>query len=311
MEELERNNNNTKYFWMAIAVLTALCGGLGYLYLQERRLNAEKQEKIEKQIQDRLFAQAKIDSITRELSYKILEINKLGGEVASLKKVKDELEADRKMLSSKKITDFKAFELKINNYQKLLDEKDQDIARLKRDFGALANKNEELNSENEGLKNERKQLSDSISAVTARNRDLSEKVNMAAALRAETVNVYAISNRGRERDGGAYNARKIDKLRISFHLVDNPLTKLDDKDILMRILDPAGSVLSDMATGSGSFSYKGQELIYTAKKREHYTNTHQLVEIVYSRSQDYKPGKYQIELYSEGVLIGKGGFDVK
>jgi predicted nuclease with TOPRIM domain len=311
MEFQERNSTNTQYFWLAIGVLLALSAGLGYLYMRERQINQTKQELLEQQIQDRMLAKQKIDSITRELSAKILEINKLGGEVASLKKVKDELESDKNLLNAKKITDFKAFDLKINDYQKLLDEKDREISRLKADFGKLANKNEALNSENIGLKSERQQLSDSINAVTERNKLLAEKVTEAAALRAETINVYAISGKGKEKEGGNYNARKIEKLRIAFHLVDNPLTKLEDKEILMRLLDPSGSVQSDMAAGSGIFRYRGQEVIYTIKKTERYTNNHQTVEIIYNRSHEYRQGRYNIELYCEGFLIGRGSFEVK
>jgi hypothetical protein len=311
MEANERNNTNTKFFWLAIAVLTGLSIGLGYLYLHERKINMLKEEALEKQIQERLEAKVKIDSISQQLSFKILEINKLGGEVASLKKIKDQLEADKILLSARKIPDMRGFERKIADYQKVLDEKDIEIVKLRSAFGQLTNKNDQLNTENEGLKNERKQLSDSINAVTAQNKLLADKVTKAAALRAETINVYAISGRGRERDGGNYNARRIDKLRVSFHLVDNPLTALEEKDIFLRLLDPSGTVLSDMATGSGIFAYNGQDLIYTIKKRERYVNTHQLVEIIYSRNLDYKPGKYQIELYAEGYMIGRGGFDVK
>jgi predicted nuclease with TOPRIM domain len=318
IEAFERNKSNTKYFWTAIAILTILTLGLSYLYLQERKLNQIKEAKIEQQIRAQYHASHKIDSIQNEISYKILEINRLGGDVSVLKKIKDELIADKKLVDSKRVTDYKSFEQRIYNYEMVLKKKDDEILQLKKQYGELLSKNENLNTkyeslytENSGLKTERQQLADSINKVKATNRELSEKVTQASALRAETINVYAINSRGREKDGGNYSARKLEKLRISFHLAENNLTKTEPKEIVMRILDPSGTILADMATGAGVFLHKGQEMIYTLKRTENYTNNHQLVEMIYFRGQDYRPGKYGIELYAEGFKIGTGHFEVR
>jgi uncharacterized phage infection (PIP) family protein YhgE len=214
-------------------------------------------------------------------------------------------------LLTQKNVDIKSFDIKIKNYQSILAQKDVDIQKLKDENGLLTTQNQSLNSENTGLKSEKQKLADSINIVSTKNKELTDKVTKAAALRAETINVYAISTRGKEREGGAYKAKKLDKIRISFHLVDNPLTKQEDKEIFIRVLEPSGTIISDMAAGSGIFSYNGQDIIYTVKKRDFYTNSHQLVEVVYSRGQEYKQGKYSIELYCEGYKIGQGTFDVK
>ena len=311
MENINRNSNSTKYFIAAITVLALLSAGLGYLYLGEKKLNEEKQIKLEQQINEQIAATAQIDSMSRELNLKIIEVRKLGGDVSSYQLIKANLEADRKQLLSQKNVDFKSFDAKIKNYQDLLTQKDAELQKLRNENGELASQNQTLNSENTDLKSDKLKLADSINTVTTKNRELTDKVTQAAALRAETINVYAISTKGKEREGGAYKARKLDKIRISFHLVDNPLTKQEEKEIFIRVLEPSGNIISDMAAGSGIFLHKGQEMIYTIKKRDFYSNSHQLVEVVYSRGQDYKQGKYGIELYSEGYKIGQGSFDVK
>lgn len=311
MENINRNSNSTKYFIAAITVLALLSAGLGYLYLGEKKLNEEKQLKLEQQINEQVTATSVIDSMSRELNLKIDEVKKLGGDISSYQLIKADLEADRKQLLTQKTIDYKSFDAKIKNYQSILAQKDVDLQKLREENGILATQNQTLNSENTGLKSEKQKLADSINAVTTKNIELTDKVSQASALRAETINVYAISTRGKEREGGAYKARKLDKIRISFHLVDNPLTKQEDKEIFIRVLEPSGTIISDMAAGSGIFSYKGQDMIYTIKKRDFYSNSHQLVEVVYSRGQDYKQGKYSIELYSEGYKIGQGSFDVK
>ncbi|MES2794510.1 MAG: hypothetical protein V4683_01020 [Bacteroidota bacterium] len=311
MDTSQKNEKNTKYFWAAIAVLTLLSAGLGYLYLQEKKINDQKQVKIDQQIKEQVLAGSKLDSMSRELNLKIQEVQNLGGDIGSLQQIKSDLEADKKLLMNQKSLNIKSFEAKIKNYEMLLAQKDVEIVKLREENGMLTSQNQTLNSENTGLKSDKIKLADSINTVSAKNKELSEKVTLASALRAETINVYAVSSRGKEREGGSYNARRVDKIRISFHLVDNPLTKQEEKEIIIRLLDPSGTIISDMATGSGIFTYNGQETIYTAKKREQYTNSHQLVEFLYSRGQEYKQGKYSIELYCEGYKIGQGSFDVK
>jgi hypothetical protein len=82
------------------------------------------------------------------------------------------------------------------------------------------------------------------------------------------------------------------------------------KTVYLRIIEPTGNTLSDYALGSGIFSFKGRDLAYTAKQRIFYENNHQSVEFIYARPNAYREGKHEIELYSEGFLIGLGTFDV-
>jgi len=77
------------------------------------------------------------------------------------------------------------------------------------------------------------------------------------------------------------------------------------------VLDPDGAIVSDMANGSGTFSVDGNETVYTTKQTVNYTNNNQKVELLYTRGIPYKPGKYTVELYSEGFKIGSGAFAVR
>ena len=96
-----------------------------------------------------------------------------------------------------------------------------------------------------------------------------------------------------------------------YTLLDNPLTKEEPKDVFVRVLDPSGAVVSDMANGSGTFTVDGNETIYTTKQTVNYTSNGQNVELLYTRGIPYKPGKYTVELYSEGFRIGSGEFAVR
>jgi len=308
----EQKQDRKTLLWAALAVLLLLNLVLVYFIYHEKQENLAKDEIITAKTEEVLSIKTKLDSISTELDIKIAEIQKLGGSVDSLVALKAQLEKDKKELKNANTYSAANYNQKIKNYEAVLSEKDGEIARLKQELGIATTKNEELNQKVTGLESEKQLLADSVSTYSAQNKELVEKVTLASALHAESVNVNAVSSKGKEREGGKYKAKRIDKLRVNFKLAENAVAKQNEKDIYLRVLDPDGAVLSDMATGSGSFMFNGKELIYSSKQTVSFTNTGQSVDIFYGRGGiPMKDGKYAIELYSEGFKIGEGDFTVK
>ena len=274
-------------------------------------------------------ANNQLDSIANQLNLKLVEIKKLGGRVNELELAKQQILGDQKELATNPKMDEEDFKKKLSYYLRLLGQKDLEIKRLKKENVALIARNDSLSREakilQDGLSNVQKALKDSSLTfgvkqrelsersriLEVKNQELAEKVNVAAALRAEGVNVYAISSRGKEVGVNNQKARKIEKIRVMFHLQENSLATKEIKTVYLRIIEPTGSTLSDYSLGSGLFTFKAKELAYTAKQRIFYENNHQSVEFIYARPGAYREGKHEIELYSEGFLIGLGSFEVR
>lgn len=308
----EQKRDRKTLLWAALAILALLNIVLLYFFYQERQENDSKDTVIAAKTEEVLVTKTKLDSISAQLDLRIAEIQQLGGSVDSLVALKAELEKDKQSLKNLNSFSAKKYEDKIRSYEAVLRQKDEDIAKLKEELGIVTAENEELNQQVTGLKSEKQALSDSVSTYSAQNRELVEKVTLASALHAENIEVNAISSKGKERDGGKYKAKRIDKLKVSFKLSDNAIAKQNEKDIYLRILDPQGAVLSDMATGSGAFIFNGREMIYSSKQLITFTNSQQTVDILYGRGGiALKSGKYVIELYSEGFKIGQGDFTVR
>lgn len=308
----EKRNTSRNYLFIALGLMVALNVLLLYLWFQERQTNKTQEVTIAARTEEVLATKMKLDSISTQLDAKIVEIQKLGGSVDSLVKIKAQLETDKRELKNMNAFNLRSYEQKIKSYEAMLVEKDGDIARLKKENGILTEQNQSLVQENSTLKTERKSLTDSVSTYAGINRDLSEKVTRASALRAENISVNALNSRGKENDGGTYKAKRIDKLKITFRLGDNPLAQLNDKTIYLRILDPTGAIISDMATGSGEFAAGGKGMVYTAMQRVPFTNTRQEVSFVYGRGpQRFSAGRHVVELYCEGFRLGDGEFVVK
>ena len=322
MEEYNPNRQSEQKLKIAVAVLIILVTALGFLYFRERQFNKRNDELGILQAKDLLVATTKLDSIENQLNTKIIEIKRLGGDVSELVRAKQQLQKDKIALQKSEGFSMKRYESKIKKYLTLLGEKDNELINLRKENGILVAMNDSLSKEAQALLEDityaQKALNDSAinytlrqKELSERNRELSEKVSQASALHAESINVYAISTKGKESDGGVYKSKKVDKVRITFYLQENPLTSREAKVIFLRIIDPQGQSIADMSTGSGSFTYKNKEVTYTAKQRIVYDNSHQSVEFVYSRGQAYKEGRHTIELYAEGYKIGDGFFEVK
>ncbi|AXE16968.1 hypothetical protein DR864_04085 [Runella rosea] len=303
----------------ALAILALLNVVLIYFFYKEREKNKEQETVIAAKTEEVVAAKMKLDSISAQLDAKIAEIQQLGGQVDSLVSLKQQLEKDKAALrnaSSAASVDISKYKQKIANYEAILVQKDSDIAKLKEELGIVTAQNQELSSKVTGLEGEKASLQrtfeDSVGQLSNKNRELAEKVTIASALKAEKIAVNAVSSKGKERDGGAYRAKRIDKLKVDFDLAANPISPNGEREVYLRILDPEGAVMADMATGSGTFVYSGRETVYTAKQTLNYSNEGSQGSIIYSRGGiPLKKGEHTIELYCQGFRIGSTTFKVR
>ncbi|MBC7571697.1 MAG: hypothetical protein H7319_18500 [Spirosoma sp.] len=295
----------------ALVIMTIAAIVASYLYFDQKKVAENQEITISERVEEISTTRVKLDSISTALDAKIAEVQKLGGDVTELEKVKAQLEDDKASLRRGNRISMSKYDAKIKQYEAFLIEKDTLIANLQRENVTLATNVQVLDQENAGLKTERQQLTDSVTSVVSRNQELSSKVTRAAALKAQNVKIYAVNSRGKVKDDDSYKAKRLEKIKLTYKLLDNPLTKEEPKEVFVRVLDPQGAVVSDMANGSGTFMVDGNETIYTTKQTVDYTNDGKSVELLYTRGIPYKPGKYTVELYSEGFRIGAGEFAVR
>jgi DNA repair exonuclease SbcCD ATPase subunit len=311
------SNNNQGIFKIAIGVLIGVVALLSYLFMGARNETFELQKSLTTKVEELSSTQIKLDSISRALDTKIAEVKQLGGSIKELENVKAQLEDDKKKLKSDFNFSVAKYDAKIKEYENFLVVKDDDIRKLKEENGTLLARTKTLEeekqqviTENTGLKTEKEGLSQTVASYTAQNDDLKRKVTLATAMKAINVQVAAVASNGKLREGGLYKASKVDRLKISFIMPSNPVAEKNTKDIFVRILDQNGAVVSEDGKG-GTLQFDGKEVGYSVKQGIPFENNDQKVEILYGKGSDYKAGKYNIELYSEGFKIGNGAFEVK
>ena len=269
-------------------------------------VNFMREDNLKKTNARLMVAYSQLDSIGNEMDEKIIQIEQLGGNVEELTAVRDSLEREKEGLleartrSAKQISDLRN---RVEGYRELLVMKDVEITELKK-------LNEELVVENIELKTERNVLNENLREAQKTQEQLTEKVQVASRLEAENISIAALNDKGRSWED-EFRARQISKLQVKFNIAKNDVAPVSGKEILMRIIDDNENVLFDVARGSGTFTLDGKETFYTAKQDILFDNTSQEVSFLYDKGSEYLPGRYVMEIYTDGYLMGGKSFRVK
>ena len=249
---------------------------------------------------------SKLDSISGELSNRISEIAKLGGDIDSLVTLKDSITAERDQLQRTRLANkalIQRLDRKVSGYEELLVAKDEEIEQLKEI-------NSQLLTENNELKEEQNELAKTINEAEQKQEQLQQRINLAAKLRAENIQVFNVNSRGREREGD-FRQRQAQKVKVTFNIADNEVAPAGGHKIMIQVVDPAGNVVFDVAKGSGSFQVEGREQFYTAIQQIVFDNSKQELSFVYDKGSDFEVGDHKIIIWADNYEIGRASFGVR
>tara|TARA_R110001592_G_scaffold88409_3_gene260391 strand:- start:1823 stop:2761 length:939 start_codon:yes stop_codon:yes gene_type:complete len=296
-------NKGNKTNKLLIVVVILLLGFCGFLIWQ----NLELQKNIgEKQI-EYVDLNTEKDRVQAELEDMLAQYNALE---TTNETIKGELEAEK---------------AKIEDLLKKMKGKDWTIYKLKKEtetlrtimkgfvvqIDSLNTANQELKAENTVVRNELSSEKDRTENLSKENEGLSNKVTIASYLKTVGLTSYGIrvknDNTGKEND----RAKKIDKIRTSFTVQKNEITPPGNKTIYVRILTPDGKVLSEKTDDSNKFDFNGIRGLFSAKKDINYQNKEVELTIDWVKTDEFPVGEYSVEIYADGVDIGKTKFTLK
>ncbi|MDR6563268.1 MULTISPECIES: hypothetical protein [unclassified Arcicella] len=313
-EELTPKPNTNNILRAVLVLVVLIAGCLAYMLFESKETSANQQEVINTKVMELAETRVKLDSITTQLEAQIEEVEKLGGDVSELQKAKAALEKDKSELTKRYATleNIKEnYADKIKNYESILIAKEAELVQLRDENSSLTNENSTLKNEKNGLTKSVEEARAQNKEVSSINKILTEKVTRAAALRAESIKIIGITEKGKEFEDDRYKSKKLGKIKIAVQLNRNDLTEKGKKTVLIRILDPDGYTLFDTDLGSGNFEYNGQDLAFTIRRDMTFDNENLHAEFYFDRGAPYRPGKYTVEVFTEGFKIGTGGFEVK
>ncbi len=300
VQDKPTGNKNNKFMMVIIILLLGFCG---YLIWQ----NLELKKAIDK----------------GEIAYTEVstERDQVQAELEEMLKKYEDLETDNQELS----TELAAEKAKIEELIKKAKGKDWSIYQLKKEtetlrkimkgyvvqIDSLNQLNNKLTDENKTVKNQLSNEQKKAQELTEKNEDLNTLVTVASHLKTLGLKSYGVKvkndNTGKEMD----RAKKVNKIRTSFTVQKNTITKPGKKWIYVRILTPDGRVLSEKTDDSNKFDFNGVRGLYSSKKEIDYKNEDMQVTIDWVKIDEFPVGEYNVEVYADGVDIGKTKFTLK
>lgn len=286
-----------------VGLVILLFGFCGFLIWQNMQL---KEVIVEKEIVYVDVATER-DNVKAELEEMLAQYNNLE---TTNGQIRAELEAEK---------------AKIEELLKNIKNKDWTIHKLKKEtetlrtimkgfvvqIDSLNTVNKELRAEKEVVQGELKSERDKTENLTKEKENLTNKVTIASYLKTVGLKSYGVKvkgdNTGKEND----RAKRIEKIRTEFTVLKNEITPPGDKWIYIRILAPDGKVLSEKTDDSNKFEFNGVKGLYSSKKQINYQNQEVKVAIDWKKIEEFPIGEYNVEVYADGVDIGKTKFTLK
>ena len=226
------------------------------------------------------------DSLKGQLDTKLDEIYKLRNDIGSILKNRNATNADLGIARQK-----------IGELQQKIDELRNQNTSMEDEKKRLTNVMEQLNNDMKGLEQNIKRLDDE-------NKSLTEKINVASIFVASEIRLTPVMVKD-QKEQETNQSKKTSKFVISFN-VQNNISESSDAEVVIVVTKPDGQVLQNSVWDAGSFETRNEgRKNYTLKMKFDYQKG-EPKHLLFSLNADkYEKGNYSLQIYHNGVMIGK------
>lgn len=299
MSENTNTGNNTKKYKIIIAAEAVIILVLLVLFITARTKVHTFYIEKEKAITERQVMQQELDSLLTEHDKILTEYGYMSKDL----KIKDST-IQAQAVEIQKLIESNAGKRQI---QKKLDY----LRNITQDYVAQIDK---LLKENENLKTEIKGMQDNIEKEKEKNLTLTkdkdalnEQITKAAVLQAYGIKAEGIRFKGGKKEEPEDKAKRVDKIKISFTMVKNPLVQDGEKTVYVRIARPDNAILHD----GNAFDYEGKQIMYSLAKGFIYKGNSVPITLYYEKSDRIIPGSYNIAVFTDGKEVGQTTLTLK
>lgn len=300
-ETKEKKGNKTNKFLVVVSILLlAFCGYLIWQNLELQKLIDNKEIQYVEVSNER-------DQVQLELEDMLAQYEEMKTDNADLNAELDEQKAKiEQLLKEAKGKNWTIYQLR---------KETETLRTIMKGYvvqiDSLNQANSKLRAENQVVRTELSSEKSKTKDLTEKNEDLTDLVTVASYLKTSGLKAYGVKvksdNTGKEMD----RAKKVDKIRTTFTLMKNTITVPGKKWIYVRILTPDGKVLSEKTDDSNKFDFNGVRGLYSSKQQIDYQNQDMNLTIDWKKTDEFPVGEYNVEVYADGVDIGKTKFSLK
>jgi len=264
-----------------------------------------------------------LEQVSRELDTNMAEKESLSAELQRVKNEYEKLNQENASLQNQLSARDEEIRQKIAQIQKLINSGDAaQLKRAREEMASLKSLNQNyivqvdslrevnrlLNDQNLSLSNDLNSANSRVANLNQENSFLSNKVAIASVLKTTNLKALGIRFKGSGKESEINKARSTERIKTCFTILENLVVEKGPKDIYMRVLSPDGAVMS---TNSETFTYKGAATLYTTRESIMYENKNTDLCIYWQKGSTYNVGKYTIELYCDGSMIGTTSLELK
>ena len=197
----------------------------------------------------------------------------------------------------------------------------QELTKLRDDNQFLTSSNTQLKEEKEALNQLYAEIAQAREILIVEKEEiikekaiLSGKVDIAEAIKINYMEVqgYQVKDDGKTKKKN--KAKNINMLRTCFLTETNVVAKGGEQEFYIRIIDPVGETIADSNDGgAGVLTNKldNTQVMYTTSGSIDYQNEDTRGCISLSLSEKLTKGIYDVEIYNNGFMVGKGDFKLK
>ena len=287
------------------ALVVALLGTWGYVIYDKNKTK----ETIDQKENVIATTSTQRDQLQKELEDAAMRYDMLKTEDAgkdSTITAKDRDIDDKKAKIQELLSKSNATAAELSEARRLISSLNGDINGYQAQVAVLQQQKTQLTAEKAVVTQQRNRALRNYDSSTLVIKEKEDLINVGSTLRASNFNIVGINEKG-SREKTTSTAKRVDKLRISFDLDENMITKSGTKELYVCITAPDGTPVAVQALGSGTFSTRdGMEKPYTQKIDVNYSqNKRQTVSFDWKQNSNFLTGNYKIEVFNNGFKVGE------
>ena len=298
-EQTPKKNSNVIYF--LIIVVVALLGTDVYLYIQKNKSDVI----IVNQSDEKSRLKVELDSLESQVEQVNSSKTKLS---AAMQAKNDSLQTKIHVLRTQ-LAKGKLTKEELAKAQEDVKQLRYFVTKYTADIDELQKQNASLTTERDTLKTNLTTVSHKVDTLSKQNQDLSNKVQIASALKVAELGVAAYKIKGSGKEVEVTRSSPAKKLKITFTVAANAVATKGMHDIFIRVLDPTGNLITE--GDSGSFNSDGQSLQFTYKTSVDFKDDGNAYVVDWMNPGPFQKGTYTVMLYSDGYTMGKTSVTLK
>ncbi len=319
MSENENGNSNGRLHAIYIVLIALLIGGLVYTNVKLKK-SKETIVVTEKQRDEVETLKTELDKKYAESLQEIESYRAENAGLDSLLTVKEQELSSKKAKIDALLTQISVLKTGDASKSKLLEEAqalmkqmEDDKMRLQTTIDSLVTVNKILFQERDSISGELSSTLQKKQEVDAENKRMKDRIDKASILSTANIQATPIRMTRKGKEDEVSKAKDAEKLRVCFDVLQNKIAPSGETKIEVRIISPDGSTIQLQNLGSGTFTEAttGNDIPFTYSISPDYQNETKTVCSYWAQSFKFASGKYSVEVYEKGFLIGQSSFSMK